>query len=172
MGLILSTTSGTDLDIHAEAAVGAQFTATSDMLVKPSFRFSNLDGAAATFTMKARQYANDGTTKIRTFGPYYVTKESATDVVVGEQFDSIFLLSGEKLEIRSSSSNASDTHVTWQIKWLNPEGDLSDAIVANSNTLTTMEGDVQSTQTTVNTIASEVGGLSPAATFNITDDSD
>lgn len=120
MSLILSTTSGTGANLSSEAALGAQFTASADMMVRPSYRLSGLNGAAATFTLKARQYASDGTTKIRTFGPFYRNKEAATDTVDGDQFDSIFLKNGEKLEIRALSSNASDTNVTWQINWLDP----------------------------------------------------
>lgn len=132
MSLVLSTTSGVGLDIHTEAAVGAQFTATEDMWVKPSYRLSNLKSATSSLTVKAVHYASDGVSEIRTFGPYYPVKPSPK-TVSGEQFERILLLSGEKLEIRALSSNALDTSVTWQIKWADPTyvASLADAALTS-----------------------------------------
>jgi hypothetical protein len=116
MSLILETDSGSAANISSELAIG-EFTATAAQIVAASVRLSNLNGAAALFTMVLRHKSSGGT-MIREVAASQ-PKRTDTDAVFGFDFAPGWVMaSGEKIEVRVVSTNASDTNVTWAVDWI------------------------------------------------------
>jgi hypothetical protein len=116
---LLSSTSGSGADLSSEASLGTSYAADQDRVVHFHFRFSSLNGAAATLTPIVRHTTSGGTM----IAEYYFSapKRNASDTVFGETIQGIVMKSGEKLEFRAVSSNASDTSVTWSRDVVNAE---------------------------------------------------
>jgi hypothetical protein len=91
-------------------------TLSADVRVQVSYRYTGLNGAAASITTILRR--KNGSTVYQQ-PKYSDTKLVPTDTVYGDQFIPIFAANGDTVEVLAYSSNASDSSAGGTLEWIN-----------------------------------------------------
>lgn len=107
----LQSTSGTGLNVTSQQAIGT-YAASAGRRLCAAVTLSNLNGAAATITLKLRN-TTDGATADR----YSVAKDVATDTKVGPLLLTTIATEAKNYAVQVTSANASDTNVSWAVDW-------------------------------------------------------
>lgn len=140
MALILETDSGTGANLSAELAIG-EYTAIRDTWLRAYVKLSSLNGAAATFTCVLRGKSSIGTNEGEVY--FAQAKRTAADTVFSFPIGPILLNSGEKVEIRLLSSNASDTAAAWSVDWIDEQQIGPAQVFDNAGQTTAMPANVE-----------------------------
>ena len=126
---VITTITDSGKNITTRLLIGT-YTSTGTTWVTMQPRLSNLNGATALITIEVdHTLAND---TVLAIGTKSKTKQNTTDTTFGflEPIFGVLLLTGEKLKIYATSTNASDTSVTVSI----PIIDIASASVADIQT--------------------------------------
>jgi len=116
--LIIQTITNTGLNISTEAATDV-FTAPYNCVVSVQHSLTNLANTDASFTFKI-QHLTSGDAHIGIRDSFAYLKNTPTATTAGGRNSrAIYMASGEKLKIWILSSNASDTNVTYELKFIN-----------------------------------------------------
>jgi hypothetical protein len=108
-----STGSGANISSLLTLTSGNYASGSVVQTIRPQLLLSNLNGAAATITVKVRN-TTDGTTIWRESD----AKDVATDASMGFILPPFLTLANKTYAVQVLSSNASDTNVSWRLDWL------------------------------------------------------